>query len=55
MKIGYFLSGEEYAPAELIEQARMAKEAHNADIDAELEQAVVGIKAALEHEPTPLS
>ena len=27
MKIGYFLSSEEYTPAELIEQARMAEEA----------------------------
>lgn len=28
---------------------------HNVDIDAELEQAVVGIKSALEHEPIPPS
>ena len=27
MKIGYFLSSEEYTPAELLEQARLAEEA----------------------------
>lgn len=27
MKVGYFLSCEEYSPAELLEQARLAEEA----------------------------
>jgi len=27
MRIGYFLSSEEYTPAELVEQARLAEEA----------------------------